>query len=154
MVFNNNNRTLLVAASYVGGESGAPRETVTVPPSRPLDQRGQLAKAVRWARRAARRMADWVEARRRASRSIRQLRELDSRTLRDLGLSRSELWSVVAEAEGDAEATRRRIDASFIAAASSGLRVRNVEAFMSIGVLISFGSVLLAAGLSTQTLFV
>lgn len=150
-MFFTNDRTLLVAASYVGGESGSSRDPNTVTPTRALDQRVPLATAVR---RTAARFAGWVGDRRRASRRIRQLRELDVHTLRDLGLTRSELASVVAEADGDAEVTRRRIDASFIAAASSGLRVRNVEAFMSIAVLIGFGAVLLVAGLSTQPVLV
>jgi uncharacterized protein YjiS (DUF1127 family) len=146
-----NDRTLLVAASYVGSESGTSRDTVTVTPTPPLDQRGRLANAVL---RTAARVAGWVGDHRRASRRIRELRELDTRTLRDLGLTRSELASVVAEVDGNAEATRRRIEASVIAAASSGLRVRNVEAYMSLAVLIGFGAVLLVAGLSTPPLFV
>ena len=36
------------------------------------------------------------------------LRELDDRTLRDLGLDRSELRSIVAEVTGEAERTRMR----------------------------------------------
>lgn len=49
-----------------------------------------------------------AEQRRRA-RSAGDLAELDARALRDLGLDRGELDSCLAEARGDAEATRRRI---------------------------------------------
>lgn len=43
---------------------------------------------------------------------------LDERTLRDLGLVRSELSSVWAEAEGTAEATRQRLVRDRLAAGS------------------------------------
>ena len=47
--------------------------------------------------------------RRREARVMRQgLHELDDRTLRDIGFTRSEIGSVVAEATGDAEWTRLR----------------------------------------------
>jgi len=49
-----------------------------------------------------------AEQRRRA-RSRRELAQLDARALDDLGISRGELDSCLAEAMGDAEPTRRRI---------------------------------------------
>lgn len=130
--------------------TGAGRgDAVTLAPPRALGQRSRPAIALgRVARRgalAARRAVRWVAARRAASQRLRQLHELDARTLRDLGLTRSELASVVAEADGNADRTRRRIEHAFIRNASSGLRVRNIEVYLSLGVLIVFGSVLLHA---------
>jgi uncharacterized protein YjiS (DUF1127 family) len=62
--------------------------------------------AMRWLefvlRRAVTRVRRWLD--RRAMH--RALRELDPRTLRDLGIDRSEISSVCAEMAGDAEATR------------------------------------------------
>ena len=49
-----------------------------------------------------------AEQRRRA-RSRRELAQLDSRALHDLGIHRGEVESCLAEAMGDAESTRRRI---------------------------------------------
>ena len=46
--------------------------------------------------------------RRRMAAACRELRSLDARTLRDLGLHDSELQSVVAEIQGDADPTRTR----------------------------------------------
>jgi len=49
-----------------------------------------------------------AEQRRRA-RGRRELAQLDSHALRDIGLDRGEIDSYLAEAMGDAESTRRRI---------------------------------------------
>lgn len=56
-------------------------------------------------RRLASAVADW----RRRARQRAELASLDDRTLRDLGLDRSELSSILAEGCGASEATRRRI---------------------------------------------
>lgn len=124
-------------------------DDVTLAPRRALDQRDRPAVPFgRVARRGAlavRRAVRWIAARRAASQRLRQLRELDLRTLRDLGLTRSELASVVAEVDGNAERTRRRIEHAFLKDASSGLRIRNLEVYLSLGVLIVFGSVLFTA---------
>ena len=53
------------------------------------------------------RVAAW-RAWRRAAAAYRELRSLDARTLRDIGLTDSELSSVVAEIHGDAAPTRMR----------------------------------------------
>jgi len=50
--------------------------------------------------------AAWKRSRRRRSR-LRELESLDERMLRDIGVDRSELQSLVAELTGDAPATRR-----------------------------------------------
>jgi len=50
----------------------------------------------------------WAVARERRQNEL-ALRGLDDRTLSDIGLARSEISSVVAEAAGEIEATRRRI---------------------------------------------
>jgi uncharacterized protein YjiS (DUF1127 family) len=64
--------------------------------------------------------------RRRAQRRYDDLRHLDERTLRDLGVARSELASVVAELDGRAALTRRRTEFETWSATSS-LRVRAVD---------------------------
>ncbi|MGZ8253825.1 MAG: DUF1127 domain-containing protein [Burkholderiaceae bacterium] len=48
--------------------------------------------------------------RRRAGRRFADLQHLDDRTLRDLGVTRSEIASIVSELGGGAAATRRRAD--------------------------------------------
>jgi len=52
---------------------------------------------------------------------------LDTATLRDLGLSASEVASVVAELDGRAAATRRRTDLDVWLSASERFRVRSVD---------------------------
>jgi Domain of unknown function (DUF1127) len=55
------------------------------------------------------RHADEVRRRRQARANYLALFDLDAWTLRDLGLHRSELLSVVSEQSGTAEATRTRV---------------------------------------------
>lgn len=67
-----------------------------------------IAAAVAKVVSAAREASAWYR-RRRESRAMRRgLHELDDRTLRDIGFSRSEIESVIAEATGGAEWTRLR----------------------------------------------
>jgi uncharacterized protein YjiS (DUF1127 family) len=77
-----------------------------------IDLSDPLASAVVRARRYARRAAALLRllvrrARHRAE--LRQLQALDAATLRDLGLTRSEIGSVHAESAGRAVATRRAL---------------------------------------------
>jgi uncharacterized protein YjiS (DUF1127 family) len=68
---------------------------------------GELA-AVAWRAVATRlqQLATGFKQRRAARATYLALRDLDARTLRDIGLHRSEILSVVAELGGDFEATR------------------------------------------------
>jgi len=52
-------------------------------------------------------VADW-RRQRAVAQAYRELRSLDARTLRDLGLHDSELMSVATEIHGDADPTRMR----------------------------------------------
>lgn len=71
--------------------------------------RGRLIEAIRSIGIVARRVyASWRSARD-ARATYYTLRELDDRTLRDLGFDRSELTSIAAEASGRAERTRSRL---------------------------------------------
>ena len=63
-----------------------------------------LGAATAIVRRLVERWRRW----RRAREAFHALRELDARTLRDLGLDRSEILSVVAEFAGEADPTRAR----------------------------------------------
>lgn len=69
-----------------------------------------------------------VARRRRARRRFDDLRHLDERTLRDLGVTRSELASIVSELGGGAAATRRRTDLEAWQSASSRFRIRAIDA--------------------------
>ncbi len=80
--------------------------------------------------RRLRAIARLVARRRRARRRFDDLRHLDERTLRDLGITRSELASVVSELGGRAAATRRRVDGEVLHSASSRLRIRTVDSFL------------------------
>lgn len=73
----------------------------------PGDRRhGTLHRIGRRARALLRLVARWRRERRRFD----DLRHLDERTLRDLGITRSELPSVAAELAGRAGPSRRRIE--------------------------------------------
>ena len=77
--------------------------------------------------RRARAIGRLVARRRRAGRRFDDLQHLDERTLRDLGVTRSEIASVVSELGGQAAATRRRTDYEVWSSASSRFRVRAVD---------------------------
>ena len=68
-----------------------------------------------------------IARRRRAWRRYQDLQHLDERTLRDLGVTRSELASIVSELGGRAAATRRRTDLEVWQSASSRFRVRAID---------------------------
>lgn len=68
-----------------------------------------------------------VARRRRAARRFDDLQHLDERTLRDLGVTRSEIASIVSELGGHAAATRRRTDLEVWSSASSRFRVRAID---------------------------
>ena len=80
----------------------------------------------RFARRV-RAMARLAGRRRRARRNDEDLRHLDERTLRDLGLTRAEIPSVVAELAGRAGATRQRTDPHDWHSTSSRFRLRVID---------------------------
>ncbi|MGZ8272804.1 MAG: DUF1127 domain-containing protein [Burkholderiaceae bacterium] len=65
-----------------------------------------------WGRlsRRVRAIGRLIARRRRAGRRFADLQHLDDRTLRDLGVTRSEIASIVSELGGGAAATRRRAD--------------------------------------------
>jgi uncharacterized protein YjiS (DUF1127 family) len=82
------------------------------PAAASVDLSDPLASAVVRARRYARRAAALLRLYRRRSRQrvgLRQLQSLDAATLRDLGLTRAEIGSVLAESAGLAAATRRPV---------------------------------------------
>lgn len=85
----------------------------------------------RWHRiaRRVRALLRLMTRRRRARRRLLDLNQLDDRTLRDLGLSRSELTSVASELGGQAAASRRRTDAEVWRSAASRYRMRAFESF-------------------------
>lgn len=103
------------ASNGFGGE--LPPASVRPPlaaarPAAFIDLSDPLASAVvrarRWARRAAA-VLRLLRRRARSRESLGQLQCLDDATLRDLGLARSELASLMAESTGRAAATRRAI---------------------------------------------
>jgi uncharacterized protein YjiS (DUF1127 family) len=77
--------------------------------------------------RRVRAIARLVARRRRARRRFNDLRHLDERTLRDLGIRRSELASIVSELGGRAAVTRRRVDREVWQSASSRFRIRAID---------------------------
>ncbi|MBL8347031.1 MAG: DUF1127 domain-containing protein [Rubrivivax sp.] len=68
-----------------------------------------FARVLAWLAQAAeRRGQQWARARERRL-TEHALHQLDGHTLRDIGLSRSEISSMAAEAAGEVEATRSRV---------------------------------------------
>jgi len=100
-----------------------------LPPSfaRTLAEPDRPAHPVRRLTRRLRAIARLVARRRRARRRFDDLSHLDERTLRDLGVTRSELASVVSELGGRAAATRRRTDLEVWQSASSRFRIRAID---------------------------
>ena len=86
-------------------------------PDRPAPRLGRRLRAI----------ARLIARRRRARRRFEDLNHLDERTLRDLGITRSELASVVSELGGRAAATRRRTDLEVWQSASSRFRIRALD---------------------------
>ena len=80
-----------------------------------------------WVGRRLRAIARLIARRLRARRRFEDLRHLDERTLRDLGVTRSELASIVSELGGRAAATRRRTDLEVWQSASSRFRARAID---------------------------
>jgi uncharacterized protein YjiS (DUF1127 family) len=72
-------------------------------------QRPALAAAMEWVAQPLRRLAESLAGSWRHAAARRAFHELDDRTLRDLGMSRSEIDSYWVEAHGQAERTRQRI---------------------------------------------
>lgn len=71
-----------------------------------------------------------VRRRLRDARRRRELDQLDDAALRDLGLTRGEIASVVSELGGRIAATRRRADLDVWQSASSRFRIRAVDSFL------------------------
>jgi uncharacterized protein YjiS (DUF1127 family) len=84
----------------------------------------------RWLSRRGRAIRRLFERRRRAGQRFADLQHLDERTLRDLGVTRSEIASIVSELGGLAAATRRRTDYEVWSSASSRFRVRAIDSFL------------------------
>lgn len=68
-----------------------------------------------------------IARRHRARRRYDELQQLDELSLRDLGMTRSEIASVVTELGGRVAATRRRTDLDVWLSASSRFRVRAID---------------------------
>jgi uncharacterized protein YjiS (DUF1127 family) len=89
-----------------------------------------LRRAVAAAARRARAVVRLALRRRRARQRHQALYHLDDATLHDLGMSRSEVASVVSELGGRASATRRRTDLDAWLSASSRFRARSVDSYL------------------------
>ena len=75
----------------------------------------------------------WWERRQREARMQRDLRllaQLDTTTLRDLGLERSEIQSLATELHGTAAATRRWTDGAHADHGGARLRINSVDCFL------------------------
>ena len=93
---------------------------VSTPRPRPDGPWSRLSRRLRAIRRL-------MARRRRAWRRYQDLQHLDERTLRDLGVTRSEIASVVSELGGRAALTRRRADLEAWQSASSRFRIRALD---------------------------
>ena len=80
----------------------------TLAPSRPFTS--TLQRGVQSMRQSLQALAAAWQTRRRRRTSLRELEGLDEHLLRDIGLKRSELSSVVAELTGTAPTTRRLVE--------------------------------------------
>jgi hypothetical protein len=86
-----------------------PRSTIPARPGRLAVLAGRVALGAWRAARPLRRLARGWAARRQEARDLAQIELLDALALRDLGIGRSELASIHAEALKRSEETRRRI---------------------------------------------
>jgi uncharacterized protein YjiS (DUF1127 family) len=89
-----------------------------------------LRKAVARMLRRQRARLRLAARRRRAWKHHQELAQLDSASLRDLGLTRSELYSAAAESGGLVAAARRRADLDAWRSASSRFRIRTIDSYL------------------------
>jgi len=145
-------QTLFIAAGAATGHSRLPADGQPAGADRAAQATNPLHRLRSMALRLRRRigvglvrLVRHIEQSRRARANYEVLSRLDAETLRDLGLTRSEIGSAAAELGGRAAVTRRRIDAEFCQSASAGFRVRKVEMFLSFAVLATFAAVVVTA---------
>lgn len=102
----------LAAGGFGNAAAALPARPITFGPGdnplhcKPAGMSDLVAVAARWVSGAVRRYVDAWRWHRRARATYLALRDLDARTLRDLGLHRSEILSVAREVGGEVDATR------------------------------------------------